>query len=136
MILILIFAAIVIAGVILIIIGSLDRTMRNKSWVFKDNVRTAGIFITVIGGLVLLILGLIAIIENANSDLYYKMNQARRDAIVYQMENELYLGSSLGDFNSDLISAKRCHESPWTSWLVGDYVMDLELIPTSTVTTK
>ena len=105
--------------------------MRKKSWSVKYNIRATGILLCALGGLILTVLGLIAIFENANSDLYYNKNLAKRDAIVYQMENNLYLGSSLGDFNADLIEAKRCHESPWTNWLIGEYVMDIELIPTS-----
>ena len=55
--------------------------------------------------------------------------RARREALVYQMENGLYLGDALGEFNSDIISGRYNHENPWTSWLTGDYYYEVDPIP-------
>lgn len=82
----------------------------------------------VIVGCVLFVMSLVCIGENALSDHWLLKNQAKRDALVYQMEHGLYLGDAIGQFNSDLIGAKDAHENPWTSWFVGDYVEHLEPI--------
>jgi len=79
-------------------------------------------------GLVLIIMSIVCVVENAFSDHWLLKWQAERDALVYQVEHDLYLGDAVGKFNSSLVGAKDAHESPWTSWFVGDYVEQLEPI--------
>ncbi len=82
----------------------------------------------VIFGAVLFIMSLMCIGENALSDHWLLKWQAKREALVYQVEHDLYLGDAIGQFNSDLVGAKDAHNSPWTNWFVGDYVEQLEPI--------
>lgn len=55
--------------------------------------------------------------------------QARREAIEYQMENNLYLGDALGDYNSEIRSMKMQRESLWTNWFIGPYADEVSEIP-------
>ncbi len=54
--------------------------------------------------------------------------QAERNAIVYQMENHLYLGDALGEYNKKILSMRHMHDNPWTSWLQGGYVYEVDPI--------
>lgn len=54
--------------------------------------------------------------------------QQKREALVYQMDHNLYLGDALGEFNSEVMRKRILHESPWTSWFEGDYIMQIEPI--------
>ena len=59
-----------------------------------------------------------------------KLN-TERAALVYQMENNLYLGDALGAFNAKITYGRAAHENPWLSWYYGPYYMEVEPIPLS-----
>lgn len=74
------------------------------------------------------------IISVEHSPRYREMKlrecQLRREAIVWQMDNNLYVGGVLDEYNAEIFRAQYEHNNPWTSWFYGDYVLELELIST------
>ncbi len=62
--------------------------------------------------------------------------QLRREAIVWQIEHDLYVGGILDEYNAEVYRAQYNHENPWTNWFYGDYYMELELIDTGEVSQK
>ncbi len=87
-----------------------------------------GILLSIVFGLILFFMLLNVGGKNVFRDRNLAMLESKRDAIVYQMEHELYLGDTLGDFNADIIYHQHLHESPWTNIFVGDYWMEIEPI--------
>lgn len=79
-------------------------------------------------GSVLVIMAGVIISEHTFVDQKIEALQAERDAIVYQMDNKLYLGDALGKFNSKIISWRHIYENPWTSWFQGDYIYEVDPI--------
>lgn len=79
--------------------------------------------------LILIIMLLIILSEHTFINQKIDALQAERDALVYQMDNKLYLGDALGDFNKKIISWRYTYENPWTSWFQGDYVFKVDPIP-------
>lgn len=59
--------------------------------------------------------------------------QLKRESIVWQMGNDLYVGGALDDYNTSVYSKQYQYKNPWTSWFHGEYVMELELIDTGEV---
>jgi len=84
--------------------------------------------ITFISTILLLIFVTVSICENAFGDIMLAKLQAERDALVYQMEHNLFLGDALGEFNKKIIGYKMVYENPWTSWFQGDYILQIDPI--------
>lgn len=95
---------------------------------FNDALEWLGFMLVTIFGIGLLIVGIVTIINRGGNNLDKIKLQEERAAIVYQMEHEMYYESSLGEFNAELKKSQMLHESPWTNWLIGDYVMEIEPI--------
>lgn len=94
----------------------------------------------------LLVLGLVASvwvvimaisIGIVHSPRYQEKNlrewQLKRESIVWQMRNDLYVGGALDDYNTGVYAKQYQYKNPWTSWFHGEYVMELELIDTGEV---
>lgn len=62
--------------------------------------------------------------------------QLKRESIIWQMENDLYVGGILDEYNTSVYSKQYQYKNPWTSWFHGEYVMELELIDTGEVSQK
>lgn len=118
MILLIIAIAIFIIGIGLIIYGKRH----------YGDIDALGLLLSIIFGTVLFFMLLFTWSENSFHDHNLAMLKSRRDAIVYQMEHELYLGDTLGDFNADVIYHQYLHESPWTNIFIGDYWIEIEPI--------
>ena len=75
--------------------------------------------------------GVIGLLENSswNYEVRLAELQARRDAIIYQMDNGLYLGSSLEDFNTEITKGRMCHDNPWFNVFAGEYYYKIDSIP-------
>lgn len=84
--------------------------------------------IATVSGLLLMIFVMVIICENAFADRMLAKLQAERDALVYQMEHNLFLGDALGEFNKKIVDWKMVYESPWTSWFQGDYILQIDPI--------
>lgn len=93
-----------------------------------DTGYVVGLICSFFFGTVLATMVIIAIASNSFNDRNLATLQAEREALVYQVENNLYLGDAVGKFNSELIRNQLGHESPWTSWLYGSYWMEVEPI--------
>ena len=59
--------------------------------------------------------------------------QLKRESIVWQMNNDLYVGGILDEYNTYIYRRQYQHNNPWLSWFVGDFVEDLELIDTGEI---
>ena len=79
-------------------------------------------------GIALASMVIIAIAVNSFHDRNLATLQAEREALVYQVENNLYLGDAVGKFNSELIRNQLGRKSPWISWLYGSYWLEVEPI--------
>ena len=88
--------------------------------------------IALFSGVLTVILALIIGISHAPALGQRKLHQAnlQKEAIEWQMKNDLYVGGELGDYNENVFRRQWLHENPWFSWFEGDWVMDLELIDT------
>lgn len=65
------------------------------------------------------------------SSIYLQRWEARRAPLAYQVDDgeiDGALATAIGQFNDDLIARKARHENVWTSWLVGDYIENVDLI--------
>lgn len=77
------------------------------------------------------------IIGVVHSPRYQEKNlrewQLKRESIVWQMENDLYVGGILDEYNTSVYAKQYQYKNPWTSWFHSEYVMELELIDTGEV---
>ena len=79
----------------------------------------------------ILISGIDILGEHTFTAMYVEKLNVERAALVYQMENNLYLGDALGAFNAKITYGRAAHENPWLSWYYGPYYMEVEPIPLS-----
>lgn len=79
-------------------------------------------------GIVLTVMIMVAIFANSFHDRDLAVIQAEREALVYQAENNLYLGDAVGKFNSELIRNQLGRKNPWISWFYGSYWLEVEPI--------
>lgn len=93
-----------------------------------DAIYAVLIGIATVSGLLLMIFVMVIICENAFADRMLAKLQAEREALVYQMEHNLFLGDALGEFNKKIVGWKMIYESPWTSWFQGDYILQIDPI--------
>ena len=121
MIITLIIAGLAILGIALAIVAT------KLGWMREDLFIT-GICLSAFFGIVLFAIGTYVIKEHALYDTKLAMLQAKREALVYQLENDMYLGDAIGEFNSNILEGRGNHENPWTSWFYGDYYMEVEPI--------
>lgn len=113
------FVALVIIG---IIIGCVA---------YKNDIEVAcgiGLVIALIAGVGTLACGGTIISNNINPESKLASINAEREAIVYQIENGLYLGDAVGKFNREVTEEQMNNKNPWLSWFCGDYIDEVELI--------
>lgn len=93
-----------------------------------ENLYMVSMVFLVLSSITLFIMLLIIGAEHAFADRMLAKLQAEREAIVYQMEHNLFLGDALGEFNKKIVGWKMVYESPWTSWFQGDYILQIDPI--------
>lgn len=93
-----------------------------------DTIKTAGIVTAICSGVVLLCMIFGIIYEHTFVDYKVAELQAERDALVYQMDHQLYLGDALGEYNKKIVWMRNMNENPWTSWFQGDYIYEVDPI--------
>lgn len=93
-----------------------------------DVIKTSGIITAICSGVVLLFMVCFIIDEHTFVDYEVAQLQAERDALVYQMDHQLYLGDALGEYNKKIIWMRNTHDNPWTSWFQGDYIYEVDPI--------
>jgi len=95
---------------------------------YHDVIKFSGILAAVASGVVLLIMVGIIIGEHTFVDHKVAEIQAEREALVYQMDHQLFLGDALGEYNKKIIWMRNVNENPWTSWFQGDYIYEVDPI--------
>lgn len=118
---------VLIVGIILIVIGRDD---------WDVNVKTIlGILLTLIGGIVLVIFSVLAIIAAATKDKVYQDMLYQRKVLEYRLSheeentigNEL-LYSDIVEFNNELRSDKTYSDNIWINWFFNDKVATIDYI--------
>ena len=93
-----------------------------------DCIKFSGILAAIASGVVLLLMVGVIIGEHTFVDHKVKELQAEREALVYQMDHQLFLGDALGEYNKKIIWMRNVNENPWTSWFQGDYIYEVNPI--------
>lgn len=126
---------VLIVGIILIVIGRDD---------WDVNVKTIlGILLTLIGGVVLVILSVLAIITAATKDKVYQDMLYQRKVLEYRLSheeentigNEL-LYSDIVEFNNELRSDKTYSDNIWINWFFNDKVATIDYIEIQEISEK
>lgn len=71
------------------------------------------------------------IYSNCFTDEHLSELQEKREALVYQIDHNLFFGDAVGEFNGEIIKCQKLHENPWTNWFYGSYYMEIEPIDLS-----
>lgn len=91
-----------------------------------------------LGGIALVIELAVILSMNANPIGAQAAMEAKRETLIYQMENETYkndnnvgtteLFSSIAEYNGKVLKIQAGRKNPWTNWFYVPYGDDLELI--------
>ena len=124
--------AITIISVLVLIISL------NKFSNFWDVINFISIALSVLFFIISAVLGVIAISASVGSESYLASMQEKRNALVYQLENDLYdndndlgkkeLYSEIIEYNCDVAKGKIMQDNIWVYNLYADVYDDLELI--------
>ena len=124
--------AITIISVLVLIISL------NKFSNFWDVINFISIALSVLFFIISAVLGVIAISASVGSESYLASMQEKRNALVYQLENDLYdndndlgkkeLYSEIVEYNCDVAKGKIMQNNIWVYNLYADVYDDLELI--------
>ena len=107
-------------------------------WDFCDVIGTISSVLFVLFFIISAVLGVIAISASVGSESYLASMQEKRNALVYQLENDLYdndndlgkkeLYSEITEYNSDVAKGKIMQDNIWVYNLYTDVYDELELI--------
>ena len=110
----------------------------NKFRDFWDVIGSISIALAVLFFIISVVLGVIAISASVGSESYLASMQEKRNALVYQLENDLYdndndlgkkeLYSEITEYNCDVAKGKIMQDNIWVYNLYADVYDDLELI--------
>ena len=110
----------------------------NKFRDFWDVIGSISIVLAVLFFIISAVLGVIAISASVGSESYLASMQEKRNALVYQLENDLYdndndlgkkeLYSEIIEYNCDVAKGKIMQDNIWVYNLYADVYDDLELI--------
>ena len=110
----------------------------NKFSNFWDVITSISIALSVLFFIISAVLGAIAISASVGSESYLTSMQEKRNALVYQLENDLYdndndlgkkeLYSEITEYNCDVAKGKIMQDNIWVYNLYSDVYDDLELI--------
>ena len=106
--------------------------------VFWDTIASISIVLIVLFFIISAVLGVIAVSASVGSESYLASMQEKRNALVYQLENDLYdndndlgkkeLYSEIIEYNCDVAKGKIMQDNIWVYNLYPDVYDDLELI--------
>lgn len=121
---------------VLVLIISLNKF--SNFCVFWDVITSISIVLAVLFFIISAVLGVIAISASVGSESYLASMQEKRNALVYQLENNLYdndndlgkkeLYSEITEYNCDVAKGKIMQDNIWVYNLYADVYDDLELI--------
>lgn len=107
-------------------------------WDFCDVIGTISSVLFLLFFIISAVLGVIAISASVGSESYLASMQEKRNALVYQLENDLYdndndlgkkeLYSEIAEYNCDVAKGKIMQDNIWVYNLYADVYDDLELI--------
>ena len=110
----------------------------NKFSNFWDVITSISIALSVLFFIISAVLGVIAVSASVGSESYLASMQEKRNALVYQLENDLYdndndlgkkeLYSEIIEYNCDVAKGKIMQNNIWVYNLYSDVYDDLELI--------
>lgn len=110
----------------------------NKFRDFWDVIGSISTALAVLFFIISAVLGVIAISASVGSESYLTSMQEKRNALVYQLENDLYdndndlgkkeLYSEITEYNCDVAKGKIMQNNIWVYNLYADVYDDLELI--------
>ena len=110
----------------------------NKFSNFWDVITFISIALSVLFFIISAVLGVIAVSASVGSESYLASMQEKRNALVYQLENDLYnndndlgkkeLYSEIIEYNCDVAKGKIMQDNIWVYNLYSDVYDDLELI--------
>ena len=110
----------------------------NKFRDFWDVIGSISTALAVLFFIISAVLGVIAISASVGSESYLASMQEKRNALVYQLENDLYdndndlgkkeLYSEITEYNCDVAKGKIMQDNIWVYNLYSDVYDDLELI--------
>lgn len=110
----------------------------NKFRDFWDVINFISLALAILFGASSAILGAIAVSANVESESYLASMQEKRNALVYQLENDLYdndndlgkkeLYSEITEYNCDVAEGKIMQDNIWVYNLYADVYDELELI--------
>ena len=110
----------------------------NKFRDFWDVIGSISIALAVLFFIISVVLGVIAISASVGSESYLASMQEKRNALVYQLENDLYdndndlgkkeLYSEITEYNCDVAKGKIMQNNIWVYNLYSNVYDDLELI--------
>ena len=110
----------------------------NKFSNFWDVITSISIALSVLFFIISAVLGVIAVSASVGSESYLASMQEKRNALVYQLENDLYnndndlgkkeLYSEIAEYNCDVAKGKIMQNNIWVYNLYADVYDDLELI--------
>ena len=110
----------------------------NKFSNFWDVITSISIALSVLFFIISAVLGVIAVSASVGSESYLASMQEKRNALVYQLENDLYnndndIGkkefySEIAEYNCDVAKGKIMQNNIWVYNLYADVYDDLELI--------
>ena len=110
----------------------------NKFSNFWDVITSISIALSVLFFIISAVLGVIAVSASVGSESYLASMQEKRNALVYQLENNLYdndndlgkkeLYSEITEYNCDVTNGKIMQDNIWVYNLYSDVYDDLELI--------
>ena len=105
---------------------------------FWDVIGSISAVLAVLFFIISAVLGVIAISASVGSESYLASMQEKRNALVYQLENDLYdndndlgkkeLYSEITEYNCDVAKGKIMQDNIWVYNLYSDVYDDLELI--------
>lgn len=97
---------------------------------YDEMVGLIGEAIAILSGFVLAALTMLIIVTHSPTqmDIDKSAILAKREALEYQLHEHIYLGDAVGKFNSELITAQKEYQSPWTNWFHAGWVMEIEPI--------
>ena len=110
----------------------------NKFSNFWDVITSISIALSVLFFIISAVLGVIAVSASVGSESRLASMQEKRNALVYQLENDLYnndndlgkkeLYSEIAEYNCDVAKGKIMQNNIWVYNLYSDVYDDLELI--------
>ena len=121
--------------IISVILFAVSHNNFNDTW---DAINFISLALAILFGASSAILGAIAVSASVGSESYLASMQEKRNALVYQLENDLYdndndlgkkeLYSEIAEYNCDVTKGKIMQNNIWVYNLYADVYDDLELI--------